>query len=80
MHSLHGNAYESHYIYIKSTCVANSMLPPSIHFEISIPLDAYNFGANRAPLTPWGGGGCTKFYFFTFLIDYRSTYLDINCK
>ena len=34
------NAYESHYLYTKSTCVANFMLPPSIHFVVSIPLDA----------------------------------------
>ena len=38
---LHGNAYESHSeVYTKSTCVANFMLPPSIHFVVSIPLDA----------------------------------------
>ena len=54
------------------------MLPPSIHFEISIPQDAYNFGTLGAPLTPWrgGGGGCTKFFIF-FLVDYKYTYLDI---
>ena len=55
------------------------MLPPSIHFEISIPLDTYNFGTKGAPLTPWGGGVAQKKCIY-FLVDYRYTYLDINCK
>ena len=44
MHSLHGNAFVTAHTYIESTSVVNFMLPPSIHFEISILLDAYNFG------------------------------------
>ena len=44
------------------------MLPPSIHFEISIPQDAYNFGTLGAPFKK------------KFLVDYRYTYLDINRK
>ena len=56
------------------------MLPPSIHFEISIPQDAYNFGTLEAPLTPGGGGGGLHNFFCIFLVDYRYTYLDINCK
>ena len=68
------------YIYIhKYTCVANFTFPISIHFEISIPQDAYNFGTLGAPLTSWGGGGAGGAPVFIFLVDYRSTYLDINC-
>ena len=48
------------------------MLPPSIHFEISIPQDAYNFETLGAPLTPWG---VAQVWFF--FVDYRYTYLDI---
>ena len=61
------------------TCVANFMLPTSIHFEISIPQDEYNFRTLGAPLTPWGGGLHNVIIIY-FLVDYRYTYLDINCK
>ena len=53
------------------------MLPPSIHFEISFPLDACYFGTKGAPLTPWGD---THIFYYFFLVDYRYTYLDISCK
>ena len=57
------------YMYVKKTK----------HFEISFRLDAYNFGTYGVPLTPWGGGGTYNLFLF-FLVDYRYTYLDINCK
>ena len=77
LHLLHGNSYERPYIYITSTCVDNFMLPPSIHFEISFLPDAYNFGTLGAPLTPWCDA---QNLFIFFLVDYRYTYLDINCQ
>ena len=42
---------------------------------ISFPLDAYNFGTKGWPLNHWGGT-----HISLFLVDYRYTYFDINCK
>ena len=45
------------------------MPPPSIHFELSIPQDEYNFGTLGATLTPLGGeGGCTIYIIFFSLL------------
>ena len=57
--------------YIKSTSVVIFILPPSIHFEISIPPDAGNFGTLRVT---------HQFLICYFLVDYRYTNLDIYCK
>ena len=43
LQSLHGNAFVTAHTYIKSTSVVYFILPPSIHFEISFLVDAYNF-------------------------------------
>ena len=54
------------------------MLPPSKHFEISIPLDAYNFWDKKGAIDSLGD--CTYVIILFFLVDYRYTYLDLNCK
>ena len=69
-----------HIIY--STSVVNFMLPPSIHFEKSIPPHAHNFGTSGMPWGGGGGGGLHIFFSLFCLVNYSYTYLDIlvNCK